>query len=404
MSTIGVVTTEGFTKSAAAASNEGWFIRPKKFALSETKGLLSKTRSMSDLQPLWYNNWIGGREVLSPESIMFYCSVPPEQANSQKDINEIYLFAEDANGANFLLYLAQPSETVIYSPEGTTYFKLQVTIANLDIAANYQFIYTQANEILAHNQDPLSHPDYQKRFETFGFPIDMNNHSYVGQLIDEVPLFTGNVVDGDAVYYNSSTGRYDQALADSSVKAHCVGFAVRESLYSAVRSGGYLQTPYTSFSNDTIVFLSNTNAGKLTTTRTSIPLGIHLKGGLCYFPPASGYLKWAGIGGSGRNPVYANANITAANLDTILADLTNGSFTVTLPTVPIEGDDVRVIDTKGLARGSNLTVSGSGAAINGVLEPFIIDVNNAMISFLYDATGNNWLVDLGGSRFAGYTE
>lgn len=409
MATTGLVTTLGFTKSIEAAGNEGWVIRPTKFALAETRGEFLGTRSMTDLEATWHTAWISGRQVLSPNSIMFFCAVPPEQGgNQQRDINEIYLFAEDINGDSFLLWLAQPDDTVIYDPSGTTRLRLQVTIANLNIGATFQFVYTQAQEIEAHNIDPLAHPDYQERFESMGYPINFDNHAYVGQLADEVPVFAAAVEDGDIVYWDVANARYDRALADLTSKSHAIGMARISELYNAVRSGGYVQTflheaPY-NIPNDTVIYLSAVNPGKITIDRTNIPLGIHMHSGLCFFPPSAGYLKWANIGGSGRNPVYATENIYANNLDTIMANLEGGSFTVYLPSSPRDGDIVRAIDTKGLARTNNLIVNGQGAAINNELEDFIVDVNYAILSFIYDVRENNWLVDLGGSRFTGYIE
>lgn len=408
MANIGIVTTEGLNKSMEAASNEGWTIKPNKFALSETKGLLDKTRSMVDLEPIWHTNWIGGRQVLSPESIMFFCSVSPEQTQDQMDINEIYLFAEDTGGEDFLLYIAQPENPVVYDPTGTTRFRLQVTIANLNIGAIYQFVYSQAQEIDAHNVDPLAHPDYQLRFETMGYPLNFDNHSYGGQLTDELPVFGPNVEHGDVIYYDITNTRYDRAIADSTEKERAIGLASIAPLYKAVRSGGYVQTEYHlaphNFSNDTVIYLSDIDPGKITTNRTNVPLGVHMYAGLCYFPPSAGYLKWANIGGSGRNPVYADNDVNANPRDTIMADLTNNPFTVFLPNSPKDGDVVRVIDTKGLARVNNLSINGHGSAINKEFSNFIIDINYAMLSFVYDSGGNNWLVDLGGSRFAGYIE
>lgn len=404
MGTTGLITVEGLRKSQEAASNEGWVIRPKRFGVSENGGDLVKTRDMSNLMPIWHSNWLGGRDIISADSIIVYCSIPPQQADSQRIINEIYLFAEDIHGEDFLLYIAQPQDPVIYSPQSTTRFRLEITLANFDLNATFQFNYTQAQEIEAHNLDPLSHPDYQARFNRMGYPINLVDHGYVGQLTDEIPIFSTSIVDGDAVYYDVATNKYDRALADTSAKNKVIGFASKKSLYSAVLSGGYIKTAYTTLANNSPVYLSATNAGKLTTDRTTVPMGIHIKDGLCYFPPSAGYLKWAGIGGGGRNPVRASSEVTANNLDTVLADVNGGSFEVKLTNSPRDGDDIRIIDVRGLARVNNIVVNGQGAAINGKLEEFIIDINYAMISFIYDKIGNNWILDLGGSRFSGYVE
>ncbi len=409
MATIGLVTTEGFSKSLAAASNEGWVIRPTKFAISETKGEFTATRRIADIEPVWYENWISGREIISANSIMFFCAIPPEQGgNVQRNINEIYLYAEDNEGELFLLWLAQPENTVIYEPSGTTRMRLQVTIANLNITDIYQFVYTQAQEIEAHNIDPNAHPDFQRRFETMGYAINPDNYEFAGQLTDETPIFDSAVEDGDMVYFNVASEKYERALIDGTSRSYPTGVAAISDLYKGVRSGGFIQTfyhedPYL-FPSDSIVYLSTIDAGKLTLERTNMPLGVHLSNGLIYFAPAAGYLKRANIGGMARNSVYTDNDYNASNLDTILADLSTGSFGVYLPASPVEGDIIRVIDSRGYAKENNLTIFGQGAAINQSFEDFVVDVNFAMISFLYDSRENNWLVDLGGARFTGYVE
>lgn len=157
MSIIGLVTNEGLTKSIEAASNGGWFIYPIEFRVASTKGVLSANRDLTSLEPTWYTAAISSKVDMSPNTIQCNCTIPPEQALSVEEIQEIYLIAEDQASNPFLLFIGQPDNTIFYDPSGAVSLRLQITIANIDITELYIFNYTQATEIYDHNNDPNAH-------------------------------------------------------------------------------------------------------------------------------------------------------------------------------------------------------------------------------------------------------
>ena len=116
--------------------------------------------------------------------------------------------------------------------------------------------------------------------------------------------------------------------------------------------------------------------------------------------PSAGYLRfnttdgafegyngteWAGIGGGGIAYTTQTANYTATEGEGIIADTSGGSFTVTLPSSPAEGDVVVVADGDDWST-NNLTVARNGSTIEGAAEDLTLDVGAISVSFIYDGT------------------
>ncbi len=157
MSVIGIVTNSGLTKSIEAANHEGWHIFPTEFRVADTAGVFSANRDFSSLEPTWYTAPISGKIDMSPNTIQCNCTIPPGQSLGIEEIQEIYLNAKDIYDNEFLLFLGQPENTIFYDPSGAVSLRLQITIANIDITALYEFNYTQANEISDHTVAPNAH-------------------------------------------------------------------------------------------------------------------------------------------------------------------------------------------------------------------------------------------------------
>lgn len=86
---------------------------------------------------------------------------------------------------------------------------------------------------------------------------------------------------------------------------------------------------------------------------------------------------------------YANSNVTASPFDVIIADTQNGSFTVTLPSSPLQGDWVKITD------GYNwdtypLTIARNGSTIEGSADDLVMDIGNIIAEVTY--TGTTWIV------------
>lgn len=93
--------------------------------------------------------------------------------------------------------------------------------------------------------------------------------------------------------------------------------------------------------------------------------------------------------GSLSSYTYANSNITASPYDVIIADTQNGSFTVTLPSSPVQGDWVKITD--GYNWDTNpLTVARNGSTIEGSADDLVMDIGNIISEFTF--TGNTWVV------------
>lgn len=217
----GLLTDVGLTESQIALNNEGWFIFPTRFEVAETAGTFDKTRvggrdwigatpyavgdlvvpttpngfyyvcsvdgvsagsepdwptspgsvvdggvtwdfvgaSSGGLEPIWYSASISTRIEAPPNTIEIVLTIPPGADPSNKDINEIYIFAEDQPGAEFLLAVGQPTATITYDKDGSTSLRLAITLTNVDISGLFVFKYTQATEIAEHSTDPNAHPD-----------------------------------------------------------------------------------------------------------------------------------------------------------------------------------------------------------------------------------------------------
>jgi len=174
----------------------------------------------------------------------------------------------------FLLALGGPDVTVVYDYEGSTTFRLGISIANSDIASTYDFQYTQAAEIAAHDENPNAHPEIQTRLELFGMFIQGTadlDFEYRGQHINEDAVFDVGVADKNAVYKNAN-GNYYQALADGTDKANVVGIA--DLTNGIVISGsGFVDTGIVFTADGAKVYLSDTTPGLITETVTNTLLG-----------------------------------------------------------------------------------------------------------------------------------
>jgi len=174
----------------------------------------------------------------------------------------------------FLLALGGPDVTVVYDHTGSTTFRLGISIANSDIASTYDFQYTQATEISAHDENPNAHPEIQTRLELFGMFVQGTadlDFEYRGQHIDEDAIFDAGVADKNAVYKNAD-GKYYKALADGTDKANVVGIA--DLTNGVVISGsGFVDTGIVFTADGAKVYLSDMTPGLITETVTNTLLG-----------------------------------------------------------------------------------------------------------------------------------
>ena len=92
----------------------------------------------------------------------------------------------------------------------------------------------------------------------------------------------------------------------------------------------------------------------------------------------------AGLAWAGKTSAY-----TAANNDAIIANTSGGSFTITLPSGPSEGDVIRIVDGGDWAT-NNLTVGRNGSSIEGDAADLVMNIGGVSVDFVYD--GSTWQI------------
>lgn len=164
MSTIGILTNIGLQKSIEVKNNEGFEIFPTDFAVSSTQGALDPTRTTTNFDE-WYRATISGAIAVDSKTVEVFCSIPPSQTITDKYVREIYLFARDSLGTEFLLAIGHPNVEILYSPSGTASFRLQIRLTNSNPSQLYTWSYTQATEISHHKVDLNAHPDIKRSLQ-----------------------------------------------------------------------------------------------------------------------------------------------------------------------------------------------------------------------------------------------
>jgi len=162
MAIIGLFTDDGMLKVIEAQNNAGFKIYPINFGVSEIAGDFLTTRDSANSQ--WYNAPISSASVIGQNTVVLVCDIPPGVVASVKEVNEIYIFAEDIFAADFLLAFGQPTVDISYDPAGRLKFNLQLTLDNVDLTDTFEFVFTQATEINEHNNDTNAHPVLQEVF------------------------------------------------------------------------------------------------------------------------------------------------------------------------------------------------------------------------------------------------
>jgi hypothetical protein len=277
----GIITNEGLAKAIIASNNKGWYINLGKFYVSEQKGDLDATRTISDMNPTWYSAEISSIEVLSPQVLQLNLTIPVNATTEPKQIAEIYITAFNPDtGEEFLFSIQQCDPVVEYDPTGSITLKTQIKIQNLDLTDIFQFTFTYGVELEDHNNDPNAHPHIREALKKAGIYIDgsadYSSFTYVGQFWDEKAEFDASVSDGMLVY-KGSDGKYYPAIADGSEKSKVVGYA--DVTNGKVIVSGLIQTSLT-YPAGTDLYLSATNAGQFTDQPTTVKVGLSLGNGL----------------------------------------------------------------------------------------------------------------------------
>jgi hypothetical protein len=103
--------------------------------------------------------------------------------------------------------------------------------------------------------------------------------------------------------------------------------------------------------------------------------------------------QWTGLGGG--NPwstitADGSTTFTAASNDRIFVNTSAGACTVTLPTTPQVGDQLRFLDLAGTFDTNNLTLNRNSLRIMGLEENFIVSNENAAFGLVYTGATYGW--------------
>ena len=140
-----------------------------------------------------------------------------------------------------------------------------------------------------------------------------------------------------------------------------------------------------------------TNAGDLiigtaASTVTNLPIGT--SGQLLQSNGTTA--AWATISTSPWTSSAISGATTAATRYQYFCDTTSAGFTLTLPSSPNQGDEIRVFDAKGNAATNNITVAPAGTTgynyIQGSNQNFVLDVAYGSATLIYTGSSYGWKV------------
>ena len=99
--------------------------------------------------------------------------------------------------------------------------------------------------------------------------------------------------------------------------------------------------------------------------------------------------QWTGLGGG--NPwASTSTSITVAANDRYFVDTSGGAVTITLPSSPQVGDQVRLLDLASTFDTNNLTVGRNGNNINGAAADLTVSTEDSAIGLVYTGATYGW--------------
>lgn len=94
--------------------------------------------------------------------------------------------------------------------------------------------------------------------------------------------------------------------------------------------------------------------------------------------------------GTGFTPVYKAANYTANASEIVMVDSSLGTYTITLPATPSDGDYVVIADCGNNASTNNITIARNGSTIRGAATNIALDRSGGRVELIYDGSGGTW--------------
>ena len=96
------------------------------------------------------------------------------------------------------------------------------------------------------------------------------------------------------------------------------------------------------------------------------------------------------LAGLGEAWVIKTGTYTASDGDNLFCDTSGTAFTVTLPSSPSIGNQVKIIDAEGTFGTNNLTVGRNSEKIQGAESDLTISTDGAGIALVYVNSDNGW--------------
>lgn len=87
---------------------------------------------------------------------------------------------------------------------------------------------------------------------------------------------------------------------------------------------------------------------------------------------------------------YHTSSLTAISGQRINADTTTQAFTITLPSDPLDSDEIDIRDCGFTFATNNLTIAGNGKNIMGDPSTIVLDVNGTHVKLVYVEPRNEW--------------
>jgi hypothetical protein len=85
----------------------------------------------------------------------------------------------------------------------------------------------------------------------------------------------------------------------------------------------------------------------------------------------------------------ANGYIAVAN-DLVRCNTAGGAFSISFPASPTDGNIIGIIDVGGTFGTNKLTILPNGNSLESDISPYILDLNGAYASFIYNSATSNW--------------
>jgi len=102
---------------------------------------------------------------------------------------------------------------------------------------------------------------------------------------------------------------------------------------------------------------------------------------------------WRVVGGSGSSDYnltsIKTANYTAQNSEIVLCDTSSSSFTITLPSNPLNNNYVAIVDVGGNFSTNNLIIS-SAKNIQNINDSWAIDIDQTYIELNFSESADSW--------------